>query len=258
MVDSRQLVRRFLRVCCWTALASLSSLGTPSSSAFAQESVGGNEIHSQLDGIYSDPTLRGYRGEQGRTVDEESFLERWFDSEGSDTRESSSSSIGWSLFFGQFLGYVIWIVLFGALAAVLVIVAVRLFRSGSVPTELEEASASEDVSILESGDEERAPEEFLRRAETLHQEGRVAEAIAHVLFACQRQLEACGFLRFRRGLTNRDYIRSLRSQESARVALTQIVTVFEAIHFGRRLPPEDAFPFCRDLYHERMENLGQA
>jgi len=60
--------------------------------------------------------------------------------------------------------------------------------------------------------------------------------------------ERSGLIRFRRGLTHRDYLRALRGRNRPHQALRTIVGVYEPICFGRRPAQIDHFQTSLDGY----------
>ncbi len=98
--------------------------------------------------------------------------------------------------------------------------AVRLFGPASAPGELD-------------------PDEYWRRA-LFHGEKRLfKEGLRELLLGSMSTLERRGLIRFRRGLTNRDYFYSARGE--ARNSFGFIASAFEHVYFGRREATADAF-----------------
>ena len=54
-------------------------------------------------------------------------------------------------------------------------------------------------------------------------------------------VERAGWVRFRRGMTVRDYLRAIHRHRSAYQGLRAIVRIFEPLTFGRREPTQDHF-----------------
>lgn len=95
---------------------------------------------------------------------------------------------------------------------------------------------------------ETSPEEYWARAQELAARGNEKLAIRELLFGAMSSLERQGFIRHRRGLTNRDYIWA--TSGDMRASLLTIVTVFEYVFFGRRAATADGFRECCDAYEE--------
>jgi hypothetical protein len=77
-------------------------------------------------------------------------------------------------------------------------------------------------------------DEYLRRAAELAGKGLYREAIGQLILGAMSRTERSGLIRFRRGLTNRDYLRALRGRAMQHHAFRTIVSVYEPICFGRR------------------------
>ena len=57
-------------------------------------------------------------------------------------------------------------------------------------------------------------------------------------------IERAGLIRYRRGLTNRDYVRCVWRRPSQRESMLATASSFELIWFGRRTPTEEMFVQC--------------
>jgi hypothetical protein len=95
---------------------------------------------------------------------------------------------------------------------------------------------------------ETPPEEYWRSA-LVHGEGkRYKEAIRDLLLGAMSATERRGLIRFRKGLTNRDYYHSVRGP--ARDSFARIASSFEHVYFGRREASSDAFRECCREYQK--------
>jgi len=92
-------------------------------------------------------------------------------------------------------------------------------------------------------------DEYLRRATELAQKGLFREAIGQLILGAMSATERSGLIRFRRGLTHRDYLRALRGRTRPHQALRTIVGVYEPICFGRR-------PAQIDHYHTSLDGYA--
>jgi hypothetical protein len=68
---------------------------------------------------------------------------------------------------------------------------------------------------------------------------RYKEGLRELLLGAMSAAERRGFIRFRRGLTNRDYWYSVRGP--ARESFGSIASAFEQVYFGRREATADGF-----------------
>lgn len=82
------------------------------------------------------------------------------------------------------------------------------------------------------------------RARRYAAEGNYRMAIRELLLGSMSWVERAGLIRYRRGLTNRDYVRSVWRRQTQRDAMLQTASNFELIWFGRRTPTEDMFTAC--------------
>lgn len=105
----------------------------------------------------------------------------------------------------------------------------------------------------EEGDADVPPgdlpaDEYLRRAAELAEKGLFREAIGQLILGAMSQTERSGLIRFRRGLTHRDYLRALRARAMQHQAFRSIVAVYEPICFGRRPAEIEHFRTSLDGY----------
>lgn len=91
-------------------------------------------------------------------------------------------------------------------------------------------------------------DEYLRRAAELAEKGMFREAIGQLILGAMSFTERSGLIRFRRGLTHRDYLRALRGRNEQHQALRTIVGVYEPICFGRRSAHFDHYRTSLDGY----------
>jgi hypothetical protein len=96
----------------------------------------------------------------------------------------------------------------------------RVFGPGAAPGELD-------------------PDEYFRRALAHGEMRRYKEGLRELLLGAMSALERGGLIRFRRGLTNRDYFFAARG--AARESFGSIASAFEHVYFGRRDATPDAF-----------------
>ena len=74
------------------------------------------------------------------------------------------------------------------------------------------------------------------------------EAIGQLILGAMSTTERSGLIRFRRGLTHRDYLRALRGRTRPHDGLRTIVGVYEPICFGRRPAQIDHYRTSLDGY----------
>ncbi len=141
---------------------------------------------------------------------------------------------------------------YGVLAAIcgliiwLVVKAVNRYRERSRTRLGGRRSFEEGEGEIPPGD--LPVDEYLRRAAELAEKGLFREAIAQLLLGAMSFTERSGLIRFRRGLTHRDYLRALRGRNEPHQALRMIVGVYEPICFGRRPAHYDHYRTSLDGY----------
>ena len=82
------------------------------------------------------------------------------------------------------------------------------------------------------------------RAIQMASEGNFRAAVRELLLGSMSWVERAGLIRFRKGLTNRDYIRAVWKQDDRRLAYIRTATEFERIFFGRREATREGFETC--------------
>ncbi|MFM8475532.1 MAG: DUF4129 domain-containing protein [Planctomycetaceae bacterium] len=82
------------------------------------------------------------------------------------------------------------------------------------------------------------------RASRYAADGNYRMAIRELLLGSMSWIERAGLIRYRRGLTNRDYVRCVWRRPSQRESMLATASSFELIWFGRRTPTEEMFVQC--------------
>jgi hypothetical protein len=101
--------------------------------------------------------------------------------------------------------------------------------------------------------DERSPgetpaDEFVRQALELAAAGQFREAIAQLLLGGMSRIERERLIRYRRGLTFRDYLRVLRGNQVAFAGFRAMVDQYEPVNFGRREATRQSFDSAFDGY----------
>lgn len=102
----------------------------------------------------------------------------------------------------------------------------------------------EDITDLSTPPGELAASTYESRAIQMAQSGNYRAAIRELLIGSMSWIERAGFIRFRKGLTNRDYVRAIWRQAEKRQAYSVTALEFERIYFGRRDATRDTFENC--------------
>lgn len=103
---------------------------------------------------------------------------------------------------------------------------------------------AEDVSEITVAPGELPPAIYETRAMRLAAGGDYRAAIRELLLGSMSWLERSALIRFRRGLTNRDYDRSIWRRPEKRQAWVATASQFELVYFGRRQPTQEMFETC--------------
>ena len=202
------------------------------------------QIRRDIDEILAQPEFRRLRVEAPKPpVETPEWLKKFW-----DWLENLFSRTGGSV---SGLGTVLKWLAYAVLAAIcaliiwLVVRAVNRYRARQ-NTSLRGRRFEEGEADLPPGD--LPADEYLRRAMELAERGMIREAIAQLILGAMSFTERNGLIRFRRGLTHRDYLRALRGQTEPHQALRTIVGVYEPICFGRRPAHIDHYRTSLDGY----------
>ncbi len=203
------------------------------------------------------PSSSGSGDGNGRPQDDELQRDRERPNPPSSPSESSSrSSFGSGL--GSLFGGLFQVMAYIIVGAVVILLVVLLVRALMGMERVRKAEDDEEIeeNILEP---DKAPGDlptdiYVDRARKLAAEGRFHEAIAQLLLGAMSFIERSERIRFRRGLTLRDYQRAVINNDNQYDALKSMVQVYEPIGFGRRTPTETHFESTLSGY----ENLVTA
>lgn len=107
------------------------------------------------------------------------------------------------------------------------------------------SGAGDDLlSDLQSPPGELPATTYEGRARQLASEGNYRAAIRELLLGSMAWIERAGLIRYRRGLTNRDYVRSVWRRLQQREAYLTTAGQFELVYFGRRAATAEMFERC--------------
>jgi len=81
---------------------------------------------------------------------------------------------------------------------------------------------------------ERPVSTYVGRAQAYARAGDYRRALRELLLGGMSWTERQGLIRFRRGLTNRDYLRALGRRPSQRQSMAAVAMEFDKVYFGRR------------------------
>lgn len=131
--------------------------------------------------------------------------------------------------------------------AVLIFIAVIVVRSFDAGKRRQNRLAIDGSDLLSDSllpPGELAASTYETRAIQLAADGNLRAAIRELLLGGMSWIERAGMIRYRRGLTNRDYLRSVWKRQSQREAFLTMALQFEYVYFGRRVPTAEMFQSC--------------
>ena len=144
-----------------------------------------------------------------------------------------------------------------AIVAVLVVIIAMVVKSVDARKLQKENLLSDLADVLSDvvtppGD--LAASTYESRAINLAADGQHRLAIRELLLGSMSWIERGGLIRYRKGLTNRDYLRAVWRRHEKRRAFLATATQFEFVYFGRREPTVEMFEQClnsfREAFHE--------
>ncbi len=136
----------------------------------------------------------------------------------------------------------------------LIVMAIKNYDGGNRTTELTGNVELQGEIEPESPPGELPVDVYLAEARKLAAAGQYREAIAQILLGAMSYAERGGLIRYRRGLTHRDYLRTLRGETTQFDAMRTMVRVYEPLGFGRRVPAKEHFEKSVSGYEQAFRN----
>ncbi len=144
-----------------------------------------------------------------------------------------------------------------AIIAILIVIIAMVVKSIDAKKQKRESLLSDLSDVLSdvfTPPGELAASTYESRAINLAAAGDHRAAIRELLLGSMSWIERAGLIRYRKGLTNRDYLRSVWRRHEKRNAFLTTATHFEYVYFGRRNPTAEMFEQCladfRGAFHE--------
>ena len=94
---------------------------------------------------------------------------------------------------------------------------------------------------------------YLQRAKDLAQTGDYHNAIIQLLYGSMSFIERSGWIRFRKGLTYRDYLRATRPHRLPCDSFRQMIRTYEPLGFGRREATREHFESTLSHYEAAFQ-----
>ncbi len=143
-------------------------------------------------------------------------------------------------------------------AGVVVAVVALIFKAvGRRTPSMDEAKGKPEAATTELASRppgELASEEYLNRALALAEGANYNAAIRQLLLGTMSWIERRGLIRYRRGLSNRDYLRAVAEKAHLREPFEHIVVLFEQVYFGRRMATPEGFQECLQEYQRAFRS----
>jgi hypothetical protein len=177
------------------------------------------------------------------------WLERWLTSESSSSTEASES---WQIPAPLLLIFrsIVYLLVAGVIAMVAILIFQAVARRSPPMNELSQKPEAGIAEVSSRPPGELASEEYLTRALSLADAADYKAAIRQLLLGTMSWIERQGFIRYRRGLSNRDYLRAVTERARLREPLHRIVVLFEQVYFGRRMATPEGFKECLKEYRK--------
>lgn len=214
----------------------------------AQENLSQDEINRAVKEVMEHDDFRSVRR---RTIeqDQKGLLERFFDwldeaiseSEGGSSGGSSGAAGAGASVFLKVLMFAMIALIVVVIVVVIVIIVRSLDRSKRELKSLDLPVSLDQAAGISVPPGEQAVSIYEQRAEQYAAEGNYRAAIRELLLGSMSWIERAGLIRFRKGLTNRDYIRVIWRNEPHRQSYYTIATNFELVYFGRRTATQEMY-----------------
>jgi hypothetical protein len=239
---------RFGTVLLVAAFCGTAVFEQPSSAADRQPTASGAavndpaQIQRTVQDVLADPEYRHlFRERPQLRADQElpGWLERFLD--WLFGRNSRGVELGepW-LDFGRIVFYLAM----GVLVVLLIVLLAGLLRRMELPQAGPPTAADAEAVSPTQPPGDLPANEYERRALQAAAAGDYRSPRRELVLGAMSWTERTGLIRYRRGLTNRDYIRAVWRQTERRESLMRIVAAFERVFYGRRPAEEATFADC--------------
>jgi hypothetical protein len=219
------------------------------------------EIKEALNQVLSDPEYRRLR-RPAPDPDETSEVPEWWQRleellRGSDSDSSSPPELSRSFRLpGFLLDWMRWIVylLVAAVTVAMIILVVKSVMtrfSPAAPIQTGPLGTSRPGTPSTSTPPGELPaEEYASRAIAFAKAANYKAAVRQLLLGGMSWIERQRLIRYRHGLTNREYLRAVSDEPRRREPFRRIIIVFEHVYFGRRRATAEGFKECLEEYRK--------
>ncbi|MFK7776791.1 MAG: hypothetical protein QM501_01555 [Gimesia sp.] len=205
--------------------------------------------------ILKRPEFRHLTQERQTSTDSPFDLEELLKQENSTEPNNSDPNSALAA-FAAFLGSAITALSFIGIACACGLIVFLLYRSligFKFSDKIKDKSTTDDLQGELTMEKIVSPAEseasiYLQHANTLAQTGDYHNAIIQLLFGSMSFIERSGWIRFRKGLTYRDYLRATRPHGLPCDSLRQMIRTYEPLGFGRRKATKEHFESTLNHY----------
>ena len=159
---------------------------------------------------------------------------------------SASGDFNWDFGLGS-LANAFVIAVIAVIVLLLIVIAAMIVKSIDAKRRDRQGLLSDSDEILSdvtTPPGELAASTYESRAMQFASSGSYRAAIRELLLGSMSWIERAGLIRYRKGLTNRDYLRSVWRREDKREGYLTTASQFEYVYFGRRTPTAEMFEMC--------------
>lgn len=184
------------------------------------------------------------------------------DADGGSDSSSTSIPLGGGLgavggVFGAIFHVLAYLILIAVCVLIIFLVVRAIMTREPAAATLTSTRMNFDVPVEEDHSPGELPADaYLAKARELAAQRRYREAISYLLLGGMSAIERAQLIRHRRGLTLRDYLRSLRGKAPQYDGFKSMIGLYEPVGFGRRVASQITFDDALEGYEQAVEPLG--
>lgn len=233
------------------AAASAQTRETPATDLSSPDQV---MLQQDMQEILKRPEFRHLTRERQLTQDTDVDLDDWIQDSSSKPSHSANA-------ISDFTGAVFTMLSYASVICACVLVLYLLYkaaigyqRPGKNKADIDTTQLQGEMVLEETiSPAELAASTYLERAQTLAKAGEYHKAIIQLLYGSMSYIERSGWIRFRKGLTYRDYLRAARPHGLPGESLRQMVRTYEPLGFGRREATREHFESTLQHYEAAFQ-----
>jgi len=189
------------------------------------------------------------------------FLRWLFGGGGNKTPTTVPSGSTPSIGFGGFAAFwpVVWVVLgIGLLIIIAIVIKAAAVKNSDANRNRIRVDADTEAIAPTTPPGELPSDEYMHRAMQFAEQGDHRRALRQLVLGGMSWIERAGLIRFRLGLTNRDYVRAVYRRVEQRRQFAGIILDFERVFFGRRDATAENFEECLASYRNAFGEPADA